>query len=125
LVRYDGCARLANNTGHVFRSVYSFVRSFKLFRSLAEHVPLPAPWEPAEVLRNMPALKFYHDLSSEVHTFNLAWGPCWDPAWSQVVKIFLIYEFYSENAKTILQQPYQILHFYFGLQKRYVQKPFC
>nr|CAB3258519.1 UPF0378 protein KIAA0100-like [Phallusia mammillata] len=49
-----------------------------------EYVPLPAPWDRAAVLRNMPALKFYYDLTSEVNTFNMAWGPCWDPAWSQV-----------------------------------------
>ncbi|CAK8698010.1 unnamed protein product [Clavelina lepadiformis] len=49
-----------------------------------EYVQLPAPWGHATVNRNMPALKFYHDLSSKVQTFNMAWGPCWDPAWSQV-----------------------------------------
>ena len=57
------------------------------FLFFAEYVHLPAPWGRAEVLRNMPALKFYHDLTSEVHTFNMAWGPCWEPAWSQVLAL--------------------------------------
>nr|XP_039267582.1 protein KIAA0100-like isoform X1 [Styela clava] len=49
-----------------------------------EYVPLPQPWGPGKVNRNMPALKFYYDWSSDVQSFSMAWGPCWDPAWSQV-----------------------------------------
>lgn len=50
----------------------------------SEYVPLPAPWSKQPVDRNMPSLKFYHDLSSDVQSWHMAWGPCWDPAWSQV-----------------------------------------
>ncbi|XP_078679801.1 bridge-like lipid transfer protein family member 2 isoform X2 [Branchiostoma floridae x Branchiostoma belcheri] len=47
-------------------------------------VEIGGPFGDATVERSMPALKFYHDLSCDAQTFRYAWGPCWDPAISQV-----------------------------------------
>ncbi|XP_076453404.1 protein hobbit-like isoform X2 [Babylonia areolata] len=43
-------------------------------------VEVDSPWGNMEVQRNLPALKFFHDFSSEVESVTLAYGVCWEPA---------------------------------------------
>jgi hypothetical protein len=42
------------------------------------------PWTSTEVERGMMPLKFYHGLEFEIGYFQLAYGPCWEPAIAQV-----------------------------------------
>ncbi|XP_056297037.1 bridge-like lipid transfer protein family member 2 [Pseudoliparis swirei] len=49
-----------------------------------EIVPLGPPWGDATVHRNMPPLKFYYDLKSNISLYTIVWGPCWDPAWTLI-----------------------------------------
>ncbi|XP_025090124.1 protein KIAA0100-like isoform X2 [Pomacea canaliculata] len=41
---------------------------------------LDSPWGNMQVERNLPALKFFHDFSSDVTSLTLAYGVCWEPA---------------------------------------------
>ncbi|XP_077995172.1 bridge-like lipid transfer protein family member 2 [Glandiceps talaboti] len=50
-------------------------------------IPLDAPWSDATVQRNMPPLKFYHDLNTDVASFTLSWGYCWENTWAQVNQV--------------------------------------
>ncbi|KAL8564427.1 hypothetical protein ACOMHN_057449 [Nucella lapillus] len=43
-------------------------------------VEVEAPWGDMEIQRNLPALKFFHDFSSDVASVTLAYGVCWEPA---------------------------------------------
>lgn len=43
-------------------------------------VEVDKPWGNMEVQRNLPALKFFHDFSSEITSIILAYGVCWEPA---------------------------------------------
>ncbi|ELV12096.1 hypothetical protein TREES_T100003578 [Tupaia chinensis] len=45
---------------------------------------LGLPWGNVAVERNMPPLKFYHDLRSGISRYTVVWGPCWDPAWTLI-----------------------------------------
>ncbi|XP_034062904.1 protein KIAA0100-like isoform X3 [Gymnodraco acuticeps] len=49
-----------------------------------ETVPLGSPWGDVTVHRNMPPLKFYYDLKSNISLYTIVWGPCWDPAWTLI-----------------------------------------
>ncbi|TNN66058.1 Protein KIAA0100 [Liparis tanakae] len=49
-----------------------------------EIVPLGPPWGDVTVHRNMPPLKFYYDLKSNISLYTIVWGPCWDPAWTLI-----------------------------------------
>ncbi|XP_014678249.1 PREDICTED: protein KIAA0100-like [Priapulus caudatus] len=46
-------------------------------------VEVGAPWANMTVERKMPDLKFYHDLSCDIEHYNMAYGACWEPAFSQ------------------------------------------
>ncbi|XP_071945413.1 bridge-like lipid transfer protein family member 2 [Antedon mediterranea] len=47
-------------------------------------VEVGAPWTNTIVTRSMPALKFYHDLVADINSWDLAYGPCFEPTWGQV-----------------------------------------
>uniref|UniRef100_A0A8B9JU85 FMP27/BLTP2/Hobbit GFWDK motif-containing RBG unit domain-containing protein n=1 Tax=Astyanax mexicanus TaxID=7994 RepID=A0A8B9JU85_ASTMX len=49
-----------------------------------EVVQLGQPWGEVTVHRNVPPLKFYYDLTSNVFLYTIVWGPCWDPAWTLI-----------------------------------------
>ncbi|XP_076833583.1 bridge-like lipid transfer protein family member 2 isoform X2 [Brachyhypopomus gauderio] len=49
-----------------------------------EVVQLCPPWGDVTVYRNVPPLKFYYDLSSNISLYTIVWGPCWDPAWTLI-----------------------------------------
>ncbi|XP_066518591.1 bridge-like lipid transfer protein family member 2 [Hoplias malabaricus] len=49
-----------------------------------EVVQLGQPWGEVIVQRNMPPLKFYYDLNSNISLYTIVWGPCWDPAWTLI-----------------------------------------
>ncbi|XP_076059759.1 bridge-like lipid transfer protein family member hobbit isoform X2 [Oratosquilla oratoria] len=51
-------------------------------------VEVDSPWTNVSIERSMTALKFYHDFSCEVKSFTAAYGPCWEPAVSQVSLAF-------------------------------------
>ncbi|XP_052234314.1 protein KIAA0100-like isoform X2 [Dreissena polymorpha] len=42
-------------------------------------VEVAEPWGNMTVLRNLPALKFTHDFSADVESFEMAYGACWEP----------------------------------------------
>ncbi|KAK3084827.1 hypothetical protein FSP39_019738 [Pinctada imbricata] len=46
-------------------------------------VEVAGPWGDMAVERNLPALKFYHDFSCDIHSWTMAYGPCWEPALAQ------------------------------------------
>ncbi|KAL3856242.1 hypothetical protein ACJMK2_011019 [Sinanodonta woodiana] len=46
-------------------------------------VEVAEPWGPMTVERNLPALKFYHDFSSDVQSWEMAYGACWEPVVAQ------------------------------------------
>uniref|UniRef100_A0A8C1PVI7 Si:ch211-259g3.4 n=1 Tax=Cyprinus carpio TaxID=7962 RepID=A0A8C1PVI7_CYPCA len=47
-------------------------------------VKLGQPWGDVTVYRNMPPLKFYYDIHSNISLYTIVWGPCWDPAWTLI-----------------------------------------
>ncbi|RXN03891.1 Protein KIAA0100-like isoform X1 [Labeo rohita] len=47
-------------------------------------VQLGQPWGDVTVYRNMPPLKFYYDVHSNISLYTIVWGPCWDPAWTLI-----------------------------------------
>uniref|UniRef100_A0A673KSA9 Protein KIAA0100-like n=1 Tax=Sinocyclocheilus rhinocerous TaxID=307959 RepID=A0A673KSA9_9TELE len=47
-------------------------------------VQLGQPWGDVTVYRNMPPLKFYYDIHSNIFLYTIVWGPCWDPAWTLI-----------------------------------------
>ncbi|XP_030633165.1 protein KIAA0100-like [Chanos chanos] len=47
-------------------------------------VQLGQPWGDVTVHRNMPPLKFYYDVHSNISLYTIVWGPCWDPAWTLI-----------------------------------------
>ncbi|KAI7800861.1 putative UPF0378 protein [Triplophysa rosa] len=47
-------------------------------------VQLGQPWGDVTVYRNMPPLKFYYDIHSNISLYTIVWGPCWDPAWTLI-----------------------------------------
>ncbi|TRY94640.1 hypothetical protein DNTS_021557 [Danionella cerebrum] len=47
-------------------------------------VHLGQPWGDVIVHRNMPPLKFYYDVHSNISLYTIVWGPCWDPAWTLI-----------------------------------------
>ncbi|KAM4567204.1 bridge-like lipid transfer protein family member 2 isoform 2-T2 [Odontesthes bonariensis] len=47
-------------------------------------IPLGSPWGDVTVHRNMPPLKFYYDVKSNISLYTIVWGPCWDPAWTLI-----------------------------------------
>ncbi|XP_057695211.1 bridge-like lipid transfer protein family member 2 isoform X2 [Corythoichthys intestinalis] len=49
-----------------------------------ETVLLGPPWGDVMVHRNIPPLKFYYDFKSNIGLYTIVWGPCWDPAWTQI-----------------------------------------
>ncbi|XP_062872628.1 bridge-like lipid transfer protein family member 2 isoform X1 [Trichomycterus rosablanca] len=49
-----------------------------------EVVQLGQPWGDVTVYRNIPPLKFYYDLTSNISLYTIVWGPCWDPAWTLI-----------------------------------------
>ncbi|KAM9468639.1 bridge-like lipid transfer protein family member 2 [Clarias gariepinus] len=49
-----------------------------------EVVQLGQPWGDVTVIRNMPPLKFYYDVTSNISLYTIVWGPCWDPAWTLI-----------------------------------------
>ncbi|XP_063061511.1 bridge-like lipid transfer protein family member 2 isoform X2 [Engraulis encrasicolus] len=50
-------------------------------------VQLGQPWGDVSVLRNMPPLKFYYDVQSDISLYTIVWGPCWDPAWTLIGQV--------------------------------------
>lgn len=42
------------------------------------------PWGSLSIERNMPQMKFYHDFSADVVSFDISYGPCWEPTMAQV-----------------------------------------
>ncbi|XP_012693346.2 protein KIAA0100 isoform X2 [Clupea harengus] len=50
-------------------------------------VRLGQPWGDVTVLRNMPPLKFYYDVESDISLYTIVWGPCWDPAWTLIGQV--------------------------------------
>nr|XP_002730876.1 PREDICTED: UPF0378 protein KIAA0100-like [Saccoglossus kowalevskii] len=47
-------------------------------------ISLDPPWCDAIVQRSMPPLKFFHDLSTDMSSYTLSWGYCWENTWAQV-----------------------------------------
>ncbi|KAK2881234.1 hypothetical protein Q8A67_018502 [Cirrhinus molitorella] len=47
-------------------------------------VQLGQPWGDVTVYRNIPPLKFYYDVHSNISLYTIVWGPCWDPAWTLI-----------------------------------------
>ncbi|KAG5269355.1 hypothetical protein AALO_G00201080 [Alosa alosa] len=50
-------------------------------------IHLGQPWGDVNVLRNMPPLKFYYDVRSDISLYTIVWGPCWDPAWTLIGQV--------------------------------------
>ncbi|XP_062408220.1 bridge-like lipid transfer protein family member 2 isoform X2 [Sardina pilchardus] len=50
-------------------------------------IHLGQPWGDVTVLRNMPPLKFYYDVCSDISLYTIVWGPCWDPAWTLIGQV--------------------------------------
>ncbi|XP_060562860.1 LOW QUALITY PROTEIN: protein hobbit-like [Ruditapes philippinarum] len=46
-------------------------------------VEVAQPWGDQTVQRNLPALKFFHDFSADVDSFEMAHGACWEPVVAQ------------------------------------------
>ncbi|KAL4223450.1 hypothetical protein ACF0H5_016921 [Mactra antiquata] len=46
-------------------------------------VEVDEPWGDSTVQRNLPALKFFHDFSCDVESFEMAHGACWEPVIAQ------------------------------------------
>ncbi|XP_072163323.1 bridge-like lipid transfer protein family member 2 [Diadema setosum] len=42
------------------------------------------PWEDVTVTRNMPPLKFFHDLTTDATEMSMAYGPSIESAWNQI-----------------------------------------
>ncbi|XP_051535969.1 protein KIAA0100-like isoform X2 [Myxocyprinus asiaticus] len=47
-------------------------------------IQLGQPWGDVTVYRNMPPLKFYYNVHSNISLYTIVWGPCWDPAWTLI-----------------------------------------
>ncbi|KAF7699848.1 protein KIAA0100-like isoform X2 [Silurus meridionalis] len=52
-----------------------------------EVVQLGQPWGDVTVYRNMPSLKLYYDVTSNISLYTIVWGPCWDPAWTLIGQV--------------------------------------
>lgn len=50
----------------------------------SEVVRLGQPWGDVTVYRNIPPLKFFYDVTSNISLYTIVWGPCWDPAWTLI-----------------------------------------